>query len=74
MSVPLAATEPARPVSAEGVPAYDVLTLRPRAHAYCVCVFVINEGERIRAQLRAMQPLGRIVDIIVADGGLCLAI
>lgn len=36
---------------------------------YCVCVFVINEGERIRNQLAKMKPLSEEIDIVVADGG-----
>jgi len=32
-------------------------------------VFVINEGDRVRAQLAGMAPLADLVDIIVADGG-----
>jgi glycosyltransferase involved in cell wall biosynthesis len=34
-----------------------------------VAVFVINEGERIRAQLRAMSAVADQIDIVVADGG-----
>ena len=32
-------------------------------------MFVINEGDRVRAQLAGMAPLADLVDIIVADGG-----
>jgi glycosyltransferase involved in cell wall biosynthesis len=32
-------------------------------------VFAINEGERLRGQLRAMAPLAGQIDIVVADGG-----
>ena len=32
-------------------------------------VFVINEGDRVRRQLQAMQPLADRVDLIIADGG-----
>lgn len=55
--------------AAPGVPAYERHVFAPRAHRYCVVVFVINEGERVRAQLRAMAPLADRVDIVVADGG-----
>jgi dolichol-phosphate mannosyltransferase len=41
----------------------------PRRHRYCVAVFVINEGERIRRQLAGMASLADRIDIIVADGG-----
>jgi dolichol-phosphate mannosyltransferase len=56
---------PARP----GVPAHSRLVLRAKQHRYCVAVFVINEGERVRSQLAGMAALADQVDIIVADGG-----
>ena len=34
-----------------------------------MCVFVINEGERIQKQLQKMKPLADQIDIVVADGG-----
>ena len=52
-----------------GVPAYDRQVFAPKRHRYCVAVFVINEGERIRRQLAQMAPLADRIDILVADGG-----
>ena len=52
-----------------GVPAYEPHILAPKQHKYCVAVFVINEGERVRKQLREMSALADRIDIIVADGG-----
>ena len=51
------------------IPEYRVLEFFPRRSKYCVCVFVINEGERIRMQLEKMKFLSCNVDIIIADGG-----
>lgn len=51
------------------VPSYTVNELKPRCARYAVCVFVINEGERVRAQLRRMQPLAEQVDVVIGDGG-----
>lgn len=51
------------------VPAFDVVACGPRRHEHALCVFVLNEGERIRAQLRTMHALQLPVDVIVADGG-----
>ncbi|MDM4762968.1 glycosyltransferase family 2 protein [Galbitalea sp. SE-J8] len=51
------------------VPAYRVDEIRPRASDLCVVVFVINEGERVRSQLRRMRDAGLGLDVIVADGG-----
>jgi len=45
----------------------DVLS--PKKNDYCVCVFVINEGERIQKQLKAMKKFANKIDIVVADGG-----
>jgi len=50
-------------------PRYEVVYERQRAKRWAICVFVINEGEKIRKQLRAMQEYAAIVDVIVADGG-----
>lgn len=51
------------------VPAYRVDWQAPRARRWAICVFVINEGEKIRKQLRAMKTYGDRIDLIVADGG-----
>jgi dolichol-phosphate mannosyltransferase len=51
------------------VPAYDRHVLSDKRHRYCVAVFVINEGERVRRQLAQMAALADVIDIIVADGG-----
>jgi glycosyltransferase involved in cell wall biosynthesis len=51
------------------VPAHQVVQLRRRTERYALCVFVINEGERIHRQLRKMAPWTRGVDVILADGG-----
>lgn len=55
--------------AAPGVPAHERHILAPKRHRYCVAVFCINEGERVRAQLRGMAPLADQIDIVVADGG-----
>lgn len=52
-----------------GVPAHERHDFGPKRHRYCVAVFVINEGERVRTQLREMAPLADRIDIVVADGG-----
>lgn len=50
-------------------PQYEVVHERSREKRWAICVFVINEGEKIRKQLRAMQEYAPLVDVIVADGG-----
>ncbi|MDX6767767.1 MAG: glycosyltransferase family 2 protein [Candidatus Methylacidiphilales bacterium] len=51
------------------VPTYQVAWGKPGRNRYAVCVFVINEGERVRAQLQRMKPLTDGVDVVIADGG-----
>lgn len=51
------------------VPEYKQENLMKKQHKYCVCVFVINEGERIQKQLKAMKKYTSLIDVVVADGG-----
>jgi glycosyltransferase involved in cell wall biosynthesis len=51
------------------VPEYNADELAEKRHEFCVCIFVINEGEKIHKQLDAMFPLAGQIDIIIADGG-----
>ena len=51
------------------LPAFDAVVSDERRHDFALCVFVLNEGERIREQLRAMRALHLPVDVIIADGG-----
>lgn len=51
------------------VPAYTADVFAPRRARYAVCLFVINEGERVRAQLRKMAALPSGCDIVIGDGG-----
>lgn len=51
------------------VPAYTVTEFLPKKNEYCVVTFVINEGDRIRNQLKKMKPFAKKIDIVVADGG-----
>jgi glycosyltransferase involved in cell wall biosynthesis len=51
------------------LPAFDVVPCNERRHDVALCVFVLNEGDRIRAQLGEMRALDLPVDIVIADGG-----
>lgn len=68
-----AAAAAARPAPAARpgwhVPAFTVTELGARQSRYCVCVFVLNEGPRILAQLERMRAPAAGVDIVIADGG-----
>ena len=51
------------------VPRADVHVLAERRSRYCVVIPVINEGERILAQLRRLRDHEFGLDVVVADGG-----
>ncbi len=55
--------------AAGGVPEHERIVFTEKRHRYCVAVFVINEGERVRTQLAAMARFADTIDIVVADGG-----
>jgi dolichol-phosphate mannosyltransferase len=51
------------------VPKFDIREFAPKRTKYCVCVFLINEGEKIKKQLHKMAAQAPLADIIIADGG-----
>lgn len=51
------------------VPAHEVALHGPRRHAHALVIPVINEGERIRGQLRRIKAANLPVDVVIADGG-----
>lgn len=50
-------------------PDFEIDRVNPKKNKYCVCVFVINEGERVQRQLERMKTYSDTIDIVVADGG-----
>jgi dolichol-phosphate mannosyltransferase len=54
-----------------GVPDFICTEYAPRKTKYCVLIPIINEGERIHAELCAAQNAGvdKLCDIIICDGG-----
>lgn len=51
------------------VPSFTEMLLGPKRHDHALVVPVINEGERIRAQLLRTRDARLPVDVVVADGG-----
>lgn len=52
------------------VPNYIATELNDRIkNQYCICVPVINEGEKIQKQLNKMSAYSKDIDIIILDGG-----
>lgn len=54
--------------SAWQLPSFTTHEFFPRRTKYCVCIPVINEGERIKKQLDAMREIAAQADIIICDG------
>jgi glycosyltransferase involved in cell wall biosynthesis len=70
MSNPVMQSSSSMPTDWE-VPAFTIAEFAPRRHTYCIGIPIINEGERIKAQLQRMYELGlhEFADIVIADGG-----
>jgi dolichol-phosphate mannosyltransferase len=51
------------------IPQYSIDELAPKNSDYCICIFVINEGEKIQKQLNAIKDISHAIDVIIADGG-----
>ncbi len=51
------------------LPEFYTKEFSPKQHKYCVCIFVINEGDKFLKQLDGMKYLSDQIDIVVADGG-----
>ena len=53
-----------------GVPRFLSTEIEERKTKYCLCIPIVNEGERIQKQLQRAQQFGidKLVDIIICDG------
>ncbi len=51
------------------IPDYEITEIKPKHSKYCVCIPVINEGERILGQLDRIKPFLDMVDVLLLDGG-----
>jgi dolichol-phosphate mannosyltransferase len=49
-------------------PLFEIHEFFPKRTRYCVCITVFNEGDRIRNQLKRMNPRAALADIILCDG------
>ncbi len=50
------------------IPKYTITEFTPKKHKYAICVFVINEWEKVQKQIKEMTQYSDIIDIIIADG------
>ena len=55
----------------EGVPDFSSYEFSGKRNKYCLCIPIINEGERIIIELKTAKnnDIHRMVDIIICDGG-----
>jgi dolichol-phosphate mannosyltransferase len=51
------------------LPESEVHEFFPKRTKYCICIPLINEGNRITTQLKKMKKYSKLADIILADGG-----
>ncbi|GIW64582.1 MAG: dolichol-phosphate mannosyltransferase [Patescibacteria group bacterium] len=51
------------------IPKHKKIEFFKKKYKYCLCIPVINEGERFKKELRIIKSLKLPVDIIIADGG-----
>ena len=51
------------------LPDYQVYEFRKKNTKYCICIPVLNEGEKLKKQIERMLPFSKTVDIIIADWG-----
>lgn len=51
------------------VPKFETTELKQKTPRYCICIPVLNEGEKIKKQLTRMLPFSDLADIIIADWG-----
>lgn len=63
------AAPPEPPADGWSVPEFAADVLRRRQSRYAVCLFVINEGERLLRQLAQMLEVEHGLDVVIADGG-----
>lgn len=51
------------------IPSYQTNQFKKKQTKYCICIPVLNEGEKIKKQLQKMLPLSKMADILIADWG-----
>ena len=51
------------------LPEYKILEIKKKQTKYCICIPVLNEGEKIKKELQSILPYSKKVDIIIADWG-----
>lgn len=51
------------------LPTFEKFEFHPKKTKYCLCIPIINEGEKIKKQLVEVSKFADIIDVIICDGG-----
>lgn len=51
------------------IPKHTITQFKKLKTKYCICIPVINEGEKLKNQLKSMVPFSKIANIIILDKG-----
>lgn len=51
------------------MPKYELIEFQKKKTKYCICIPVLNEGEKFKKQLEKLQPCSKLADIIISDWG-----
>lgn len=51
------------------VPDFITVEFKPRKNRFCICIPVINEGQKFQQQISQMASLSNTIDIVICDGG-----
>lgn len=51
------------------LPKFEIYELFKKRTKYCICIPVLNEGEKIKKELARILPFSKMADIIIADWG-----
>lgn len=51
------------------LPKYEIFEFKKKLTEYCICIPLLNEGEKFKKQLKKMVPYSKMADIIIADWG-----
>jgi len=51
------------------IPKFDLQEFKGKTGKYCLCIPVINEGEKIQKELKRLKDFSASIDIVILDGG-----
>src|SRR6185503_8939466 len=51
------------------LPKSELIEFYKKKTRYCICIPIINEGEKFKTQIKKMKKYAHLADIIILDGG-----